>query len=168
MKWNWTEVGFSFNQFRENFVQQTKMWTKTKIFVHFRNLFEHFAIRSKLSRNLFEIFAKFDRNFPDIRKIEKFSWKWGRKFRRIHRNSRGFWTKMNEFCSFVFANFVQRKFRWNPKPYATFLGKLCDLVAPLVLILRINMRIERNWVFVTKANISILYFKLISFKLTDS
>ena len=105
---------FSFNQFRENLVQQTKMWTKTKIFVHFRNSFEHFAICSKLSRNLFEIFAKFDRNSPDIRKIEKFSWKWGRKFRRIHRNSRGFWTKMNEFCSFIFANFVQRKFRWKP------------------------------------------------------
>ena len=33
---------------------------------------------------------------------------------KLHRNSRKFWTKLNEFWSSIFANFVQRKFYWNP------------------------------------------------------
>ena len=44
---------FSFNLFRQNFVQPMKMWTKAKTFVYFRK------ICSKFSRNSVEIFAKF-------------------------------------------------------------------------------------------------------------
>ena len=32
---------------------------------------------------------------------------------KVHQNSRKFWTKINKFRSFIFANFVPRKFRWK-------------------------------------------------------
>ena len=32
---------------------------------------------------------------------------------KLHQNLQKFWTKMNEFCLFIFANLVQRKFRWK-------------------------------------------------------
>ena len=77
------------------------------------------------SRNSFENFRPFVQNLF-FRKTTIFLMRNGkilifneRKMRskyssKIHRNSRKFSTKMNEFRSFFFANFVQRKFRWKP------------------------------------------------------
>ena len=56
---------FSFNLFRENFVQPTKIWTKTKMFVHFRE------IRSELLQNSLKIFAKLVKTFDLFDFIEQ-------------------------------------------------------------------------------------------------
>ena len=87
---------------------------------------------SKLLGNLCKIFFFAKRKQSSCCGMEKFwflsnenwtkisrKWNFFAKMRskslaKIHRNSWKFWTKLNEFRSFNFANLIQRKFGWKP------------------------------------------------------
>jgi len=102
---------FSFSFFRENFVQPTKMWTKTKMFVHFRENF-----RSKLLQNSFKIFAKLVKIFDIFEFIEQKLNKnianmRSKFFSKMHRNSQKFLT--NFVRSFLRIS-LNVNFDWNP------------------------------------------------------
>ena len=106
------KCSFTFAKFVRNFLE---ICYHVHVFVHVHvhvwpfllNLF--YLQKYNLLDTKWKIF-----DFYRTKIVRKFRKNEVENFAKIHRNSRKLWTKMNKFRSFIFANFVQWKFRWKP------------------------------------------------------